>query len=282
MSSGCQVSRRFAAGFGLPSRTETVDFADWRGCSTRPVDRWKREVSSQPDTDPATNRIGDQNVQRQAWAHFMLLETTVRQIGTLKNPPSNSISTARRLRTSAMAMKKTSLQTFGLFLGLAAIVASAPLLWALRMSQPKVDPGLAVGMPLPALSAEGTINGPLPTVNELRGKVVVVNAWATRCPYCIEGMPKLVDLHKKYGKDGVIFVGVTTEEKDMLEDINGVVEKFDIEYPIAYGALDTSVALEARRIPGYWVFDKNGKVVWNKASTGEMSEAIEKALSAEG
>lgn len=182
-----------------------------------------------------------------------------------------------------MAMSKTSLQTFGLFLGLAAIVAAAPFLWTIGGSSVK-DPGLEIGQPLPTLSGSGTVNGPLPSPEDLKGKVVVVNCWATWCPQCHTGMPDLVKLHKTYAEKGVVFIGLTHEEETSLEDINEFIQKYGIEWPNTYGALDSSKALKAFHIPRYWVFDRSGKVTWNVGLRGrtEMSAAIEKALADQG
>jgi thiol-disulfide isomerase/thioredoxin len=182
-----------------------------------------------------------------------------------------------------MGMSKTSAQTFGLFLGLAAIVAGAPFLWTIGGSDAK-DPGLAIGQPLPALAGTGTVNGPLPSAEDLQGKVVVVNCWATWCPQCHTGMPDLVELHKKYAEQGVVFIGLTGEDESSLEDIQGFVDKYKIEWPNAYGAGESSIALKASYIPRYWVFDRSGKVTWNVSlrDRTELGSAIDKALADKG
>lgn len=177
-------------------------------------------------------------------------------------------------------MSKTSLQTFGLFLALAAIVASAPFLWTLG-SQTR-DAGLEVGQPMPKLEGTGSVNGALPTPDDLEGKVVVVHCWATGCPQCHSGMPDLVKLHEIYGQKGVVFIGLTGEEEDALDDIKGFMEKYGITWPNAYGAIDSSLALKASYIPRYWVFGRDGKVAWNVASRGDISEAIDQALADQG
>lgn len=179
-------------------------------------------------------------------------------------------------------MSKTSLQTFGLFLGLAAIVAAAPFLWSLNLGVPSEQAGLAVGKPMPKLTGEGSVNGELPSAGELQGQVVVVNAWSTWCPQCHKGMPALVELHRKYAPKGVVFIGLTAEDESALGDIRQFVSKYGVEWPNAYGALESSRAMEVRYIPGYWVFDRSGKVVWNTAASGEMESAIEKALAGKG
>ena len=78
--------------------------------------------------------------------------------------------------------QKTTVQTFGLFLALAGIVAVMPFVWSIsqRASQRSGESraGLEVGAALPSINGVGWINGPGPKADELKGKVVVVNAWA--------------------------------------------------------------------------------------------------------
>lgn len=47
-----------------------------------------------------------------------------------------------------------------------------------------------------------------------QGRVVVVDAWATWCVPCMKGFPHLVQLHQKYGKDGLVCISVSLDEKD--------------------------------------------------------------------
>jgi len=179
-------------------------------------------------------------------------------------------------------MSKTTLQTFGLFLGLAAIVAGAPFLWTIGGGA-VAEPGLEIGEPMPVLEGTGTLNGPLPSMAELEGKVVVVNCWSTWCPNCHTGMPDHVALYRRFSEQGVVFIGLTGEEEGSRQEIEQFISQYGIEWPNAYGAVASSVALKARYIPRYWVFGRDGKVVWNVASRSQtpIDEAIEQALAAQ-
>ena len=58
--------------------------------------------------------------------------------------------------------------------------------------------GLAVGEKAPVITAKGWVNGDAPAMEDLKGKVIVVDAWATWCYPCKLEAPKLVKTYKKY------------------------------------------------------------------------------------
>ena len=85
---------------------------------------------------------------------------------------------------------KTSLQTFGLILALAGIVFAAPFLWTVKDDD---HAGLKIGEPLPPLAGSVWLNGNRPSLDDLRGKVIVVDSWFPSCPKCHTEAPKLVE-----------------------------------------------------------------------------------------
>lgn len=177
--------------------------------------------------------------------------------------------------------QKTSLQTFGLFLTLAAIVAAAPLLWSVSPGSP-ANGGLEPGQTIPTFRAAGWINGAPPEPDRLKDRVIVVNAWFLTCPYCHTGMPELVRLWNKYRQQDVVFVGLTHEPPEQLDAIREFLERYDVGWLNAYGAVPTLRDFKAEYFPGYWVVDRNGRVLWNKSmeSRESMEQAIERALAA--
>ena len=166
--------------------------------------------------------------------------------------------------------QKTTMQTFGLFLALAVIAASGPFLWQLQVQEKKG--GLEVGKPMPAITDVSWVGDPAP---DLSGKVVVVNAWFVGCPYCHKGMPDLVKLHNQYrDRDDVVFVGLTYHTEKERRNVEKFVRRYEAEWPNAYAARDTLIEFKADYYPAYWIIDRTGKIVWNRDSSEDMSDAL--------
>lgn len=149
-----------------------------------------------------------------------------------------------------------------------------------------------VGTQLPELMAEGWLNvgGPspnpsqstgrgIPTRENLKGKVVLVDFWATWCPPCRASMPKLAKLYEKYPELGVEFVGLTPED----ESSRGSIEQFvgtvkGLDWPVGYGATPTLDMLGVGVLPTMVVFGKDGRATWSSTSTQGLEAALDEAL----
>jgi cytochrome c biogenesis protein CcmG/thiol:disulfide interchange protein DsbE len=95
---------------------------------------------------------------------------------------------------------------------LAFVVALAAV--ALAGSTPARAGGTNLdGRPAPELSLACGLNGisPSTTLASLRGKVVLLKFWLTRCPVCRGTLPEFQDLHDRYGKSGVVVLGVVED-----------------------------------------------------------------------
>ena len=142
-----------------------------------------------------------------------------------------------------------------------------------------------IGKPFPTIEALGWINGPGPTSDDLKGKVVVLDAWAYWCGPCRMVTPAIVELHDKYKDQGVIFLGLTSEGLDS-RSINlskDYVKSLKIPWPNGYGATKILAELEVETIPQLWVVDRQGRILFHEVgftdnSIREMDVAIQKAL----
>ena len=94
--------------------------------------------------------------------------------------------------------------------------------------------------------------------------------------------PNLVQVHKKYSGNGVVFVGLTPESGDKKADTQAFVERFKIKWPTGYGAQKTIDAFGVSGFPTIFVIGADGKVAWNDEMGGELPDAIDEALAAAG
>jgi thiol-disulfide isomerase/thioredoxin len=135
---------------------------------------------------------------------------------------------------------------------------------------------LAVGKPLPAVSGEG-LNGAPPTIGDFKGKVVVVDVWATWCGPCKAMIPHEREMVKRLeGKPFVLLSVSCDEEKDTL---TAFLAKTPMPWAHWWVGTDSAFgkALNIRFYPTIFVLDANG-VIRHKNLRGEKLEAAVTAL----
>ena len=142
-----------------------------------------------------------------------------------------------------------------------------------------------IGQPFPAIEVAGWINGPGPTEAELKGQVILIDAWAYWCGPCRATVPSLLELHHKYRDRGVIFLGLTSEGTDgeSLEKSRDYVNSLQIPWPNGYGAVKTLDNLNVNSIPRLWVVDRSGRITLHEIgfdpnSLDGIQQALERAL----
>lgn len=79
-------------------------------------------------------------------------------------------------------------------------------------------------------------NGRDARVSDHRGKIVILNFWATWCIPCREEMPLLVSVQKRYADRGVVVIGASADDESTRAQIAPFVEKLGITFPIWTGA----------------------------------------------
>ncbi len=113
--------------------------------------------------------------------------------------------------------------------------------------------------------------------DDFKGKVLVVDFWATWCPPCREEIPGYVDLYRKYGKDKLAIVGVSLDEAGP-KVVSEFVKKFGVTYPVVMGddAIQ-SVFGGMEAIPTTFLIDRNGQIRDKKVGA-EPTEEYEKKI----
>jgi len=129
-----------------------------------------------------------------------------------------------------------------------------------------------VGSAAPPLSITDWVKGEKVDLAAGQGKhVYLVEIWRTWCGPCVAGMPHLTELQKKYEKDGLIIIGVTTPDDrgNNLDSVKAMVQDKGevIGYRIAYDGDGKTQKdyFEASRAGGYphaYIVGRDGKIVW--------------------
>jgi len=115
------------------------------------------------------------------------------------------------------------------------------------------------GKPMPALDVTGWINGEVKP-QDMKGKVVVVDFYATWCGPCMAAIPHNNEMLKKYKDKGLLVVGVCTNKRGQ-EKMEQTVKDRGIEYPTARDPqLESQKTWEVHYYPTYAVVDRKGIV----------------------
>lgn len=157
------------------------------------------------------------------------------------------------------------------------VVTIAAIGFALLIRQGSPPKNFGV-RPAPPIRAAGWLNGKPPTAADLRGKVVVIDAWAYWCERCRAKAPELVKLHETYQNRGVVFLGLTPEGNDVATENKKFLEDVKFTWPSGYGAAQTLSALNSEALPKLWVLDRKNMIIWEQPASEPIEAAIERAL----
>ena len=140
------------------------------------------------------------------------------------------------------------------------IVAGLALMLRLMTLQPAGPAGS--NQPAPDVALPLKKNSPPTKLSEFKGKVVVLDFWATWCGPCKMSIPELVNLQAQYGERGLQVIGVSVDHKSSQQLVPVAQKELGMNYPVVLmddvPGMDRQFAFES--IPTLYIIDKKGMV----------------------
>ncbi|MGH8661958.1 MAG: TlpA family protein disulfide reductase [Burkholderiales bacterium] len=166
-------------------------------------------------------------------------------------------------------------RALALLVGVATLSAAAGVgyhLWSRGGGTGRgLDPSEVVERVLEARVVD--VKGAVQSLEQWRGRVLVVNYWATWCAPCREEIPVFVRMQERYGSRGLQFVGIAIDQPDKVAEF---AREFGINYPLLLGGIETIELMRqagnrAGVLPYTLVIDRKGNLV--SGEPGGLKEA---------
>ncbi|HEY2168151.1 MAG TPA: TlpA disulfide reductase family protein [Candidatus Angelobacter sp.] len=144
-----------------------------------------------------------------------------------------------------------------------ALVAMCPLLDS-QTAPPSAQPAPQIGQPAPDFNLPDSNGAPI-KLSAYKGKVVLLDFWATWCTGCKVEIPWYVEFQNKYREEGLTAIGVSMDD-DGWKSVKPFLEEHKLNYPVVianqdlvnrYGGLPS--------LPMTLLIDRNGKIVESHA-----------------
>ena len=143
----------------------------------------------------------------------------------------------------------------------------------IKPTQPIADstPQKPAGKPAPDFTLQD-LNGEQVRLSDFKGKIVILNFWATWCPPCIREIPDFIELYEQYNDKGLEILGISLDQAG-ISVVKSFAQKNKINYPVmmnegridqAYGGITS--------IPTTFIIDPAGNI--RKTYTGLREKAV--------
>lgn len=145
------------------------------------------------------------------------------------------------------------------------------------IKQDRLVDGLLISYPAPKIDGiTEWINSPPLTLDQLKGKVILIDFWTYSCINCLRTLPYLKDWYAKYHDKGFEIIGVHSPEFDFEKNLNNVkqaVVRLGIKYPVALdNQFVTWQNYNNQYWPAHYLIDKQGNVVYQHFGEGQYAE----------
>ena len=134
---------------------------------------------------------------------------------------------------------------------------------------------MRLGMSAPDFHTEDFKGNPI-SLSQFEGKIVVMHFWATWNDHCLEKLPEIKELYRKFKGPDVQFIGISRD--DQIDDLKGIVLQKNIEWPQIFEGMRykgmMSKLYDVRNIPMTFVVDKRGKVQYVGSSKDKIIQIV--------
>ena len=145
-------------------------------------------------------------------------------------------------------------------------------------------------LPMPPLNG-GSLNnlgwtvdgGQRNVFSDFRGKVLVLDFYATWCQPCRRSIPHLIGLQNKFADQGLQVIGLNVGGPDDLKEVSAFAKEFGIQYPLAVpdDELVSFLLADSDAIPQTFIFDRQGQLAERLIGFGpNAAERIDNAVDA--
>ncbi len=139
-----------------------------------------------------------------------------------------------------------------------------------------------VGKPAPEITLASVVKGPNlqdVSLSKLKGKVIIVEFWATWCGPCNAAIPHLNELAKFYKDKPVVFISISDEKKETIAEFLKI-RKMD-SWVVSDNERKTKQAYGVEAVPATFIIDKEGNLVWRGHPDNLTEKLITGILSGE-
>ena len=157
---------------------------------------------------------------------------------------------------------------------LVVFFAGIKMVWNVKnmpasIPRPPSAQGIPVGTAAPAFALKD-LDGKEVSLTDYRGKVVLIDFWATWCPPCLEELPHIQRIHAAYRDSGLVVLAISTDrDKDAVRPF---VEKYGYTFPVLFADEKVQAAYGVRSIPTVYLIDQQGKVRFHHVGYSPGSE----------
>lgn len=148
--------------------------------------------------------------------------------------------------------------------------------------RPKEDTNpLANGTSTPSLNGKLYPDGKLVSLEDYKGKVILIDFWYMDCFPCIKAIPHLNEMYNKYSDQGFEVIGINpyNNNEDDLKRLPNFLSKNTIDYSIMFIDREDSKKFKVYAYPTFYLIDRKGKLIHSAVGFGEeMTNSIDSLI----